>query len=283
MYVSLLRSFWLVFSIVLLPFESVQAQENTPGWLEGRVVDAETQRPVAGALITFESVKSGQKQQRRIGPAGGFRFTLLPDSGQFVQTEYFIRTAAPGYLPTKEKFIVTSGYATRISGKIIYLTKGTAPPDEHTPVQVTATPTPVTTPTQTITAPNTVSVAAKPMPPVTAQTVQKQLQTLQFVQSKAELLPNSQPALDQLLTFMRENPTVRIELAGHTDNQGSFDENLTLSRQRVDLVKAFLVKNGITASRIISRGYGSTRPIASNNAEETRRLNRRVEMVILTP
>lgn len=107
-----------------------------------------------------------------------------------------------------------------------------------------------------------------------------QLHAVQFVQSKAELLPNSQPALDELLTFLRDNPTVEIELAGHTDNQGDSDLNLALSKQRVDVVKAFLVKNGVAARRITSRGYGGTRPIASNATEETRQLNRRVELVI---
>ena len=107
------------------------------------------------------------------------------------------------------------------------------------------------------------------------------LQAVQFVQSKAEFLPSAQPALDELVTFMRGRPTVEIELAGHTDNQGDFDQNVLLSKQRVELVKAYLVKNGITANRISTRGYGPTRPIASNNAETTRQLNRRVEMIVV--
>lgn len=123
---------------------------------------------------------------------------------------------------------------------------------------------------------------ASPTRPVTVQAVQTQLKAVQFVQSKAELLPDAQPALDQLLTFLRENPAIRIELAGHTDNQGDFDENLALSKQRVEVVKAHLVRNGIAEDRIVSRGYGSTRPIAGNNSEATRRLNRRVELIILT-
>lgn len=106
------------------------------------------------------------------------------------------------------------------------------------------------------------------------------IQAIQFVQSKAEFLPSAQAALDQLVAFMREKPTVEIELAGHTDNQGDFDKNVLLSKQRVELVKEYMVKNGITGSRITTRGYGPTRPIASNNSENTRQLNRRVEMSI---
>lgn len=106
------------------------------------------------------------------------------------------------------------------------------------------------------------------------------LKNIRFVQSKAELLPESDAELNHLWTFMREHPTVEIELQGHTDNQGDFDLNLALSKQRVEAVKAFLVSKGIGTQRITGRGFGSTRPIASNNREETRQLNRRVELVI---
>jgi OmpA-OmpF porin, OOP family len=106
------------------------------------------------------------------------------------------------------------------------------------------------------------------------------LKNIRFVQSKAELLPESDAELNHLWAFMREHPTVEIELQGHTDNLGDFDLNLALSQKRVEAVKAFLVSKGIATHRISGRGFGSTRPIASNNREETRQLNRRVELVI---
>jgi OOP family OmpA-OmpF porin len=106
------------------------------------------------------------------------------------------------------------------------------------------------------------------------------LNNLRFVQSKAELLPESDAELNHLWTFMREHPTAEIELQGHTDNQGDYDLNLALSKQRVEAVKSFLVSKGIAPQRISGRGFGSTRPIANNNREETRQLNRRVELVI---
>lgn len=107
-----------------------------------------------------------------------------------------------------------------------------------------------------------------------------QLKSIRFAQSKPELLPDSQAELDQLLAFMNGNPKAEIELAGHTDNQGGFEENIQLSRLRVEAVKEYLVRNGIAASRIVAKGYGPSRPIASNNHEETRRLNRRVEFTV---
>jgi outer membrane protein OmpA-like peptidoglycan-associated protein len=80
---------------------------------------------------------------------------------------------------------------------------------------------------------------------------------------------------------MRENPKMEIMLEGHTDNQGDWNENLKLSKQRVTEVKGYLVKNGIEEKRIQVQGYGSTRPVASNNSEEKRKLNRRVEVTIV--
>ena len=106
------------------------------------------------------------------------------------------------------------------------------------------------------------------------------LKNLRFVQSKAELLPESNAELNHLWDYMRQHPTAEIELQGHTDNLGDFDLNLALSRQRVEAVRSFLITKGIAPQRISGKGFGSTRPIANNNREETRQLNRRVELVI---
>lgn len=107
------------------------------------------------------------------------------------------------------------------------------------------------------------------------------LKDLRFAQSSTELLPSAYLELEKLTNFLKNNPTIAIELQGHTDNQGDFERNLELSKQRVETIKAYLVKQGIDPKRIQGRGYGSTRPIANNSREETRQLNRRVEFVIL--
>lgn len=102
-----------------------------------------------------------------------------------------------------------------------------------------------------------------------------------FQQSKATLLEESFPELNRLYEFMRENNTVEIELGGHTDNQGLAHLNVKLSKDRVEMVKEFLVNKGISGGRIKTEAYGGTKPIASNRSEETRALNRRVEITIL--
>jgi outer membrane protein OmpA-like peptidoglycan-associated protein len=102
-----------------------------------------------------------------------------------------------------------------------------------------------------------------------------------FVQSKAELLTSSYPELDRLIKIMKNNPTMVIELHGYTDNSGDPKKNIELSEQRVITVKNYLISKGISAKLVQGKGFGGANPIADNGKEETRRLNRRVEFVIL--
>lgn len=107
------------------------------------------------------------------------------------------------------------------------------------------------------------------------------LNSVFFEQSKFDILPNSYPELDRIVVVMKENPTMEIMLEGHTDNQGDWNANLTLSKQRVEEVKKYLADKGVDMKRIQTQGYGSTRPVASNNSEEKRKFNRRVEFMIV--
>ena len=107
------------------------------------------------------------------------------------------------------------------------------------------------------------------------------LNNIFFERSKATLLEESFPELKRLLEFMIENPSVEIELGGHTDNQGIAKLNFELSKDRVEMVKEYLVQKGISQKRIETKAYGGTKPVASNLTEETRALNRRVEITIL--
>lgn len=102
-----------------------------------------------------------------------------------------------------------------------------------------------------------------------------------FYQSKAQLIPTSFPELDKLARMMIENPTIRIELEGHTDNVGDRNKNVKLSEDRVASVKTYLVNRGVETERIAGVGLGGSKPIADNSKELTRRLNRRVEFKIL--
>ncbi|TLM91933.1 hypothetical protein FDY95_15005 [Hymenobacter jeollabukensis] len=103
------------------------------------------------------------------------------------------------------------------------------------------------------------------------------LDKVQFEQGQAALLPSSFAALDQLAALLAQNPGMSIELRGHTDNVGDPQKNVELSEQRVAAVKTYLVSHGVAAERISGVGLGGAEPRASNEREETRKLNRRVE------
>ncbi len=107
------------------------------------------------------------------------------------------------------------------------------------------------------------------------------LKDVLFQQSKAEFLQSSFSELNLVVDFMKENPKVQIRLEGHTDNRGVAKYNIKLSKERVEAVKSYLVKKGISKKRITGKGYGGSRPIADNNDPKKRILNRRVEFTIV--
>lgn len=107
------------------------------------------------------------------------------------------------------------------------------------------------------------------------------LNNIFFDVGKATLRPESFPELERLAGLMTENSKMQIELSGHTDNVGSDEANMKLSADRAKSVTDYLVSLGINAERIQSKGYGETKPVGSNDTEEGRQLNRRVEFTIL--
>ncbi|MCB0794661.1 MAG: OmpA family protein [Flavobacteriales bacterium] len=107
------------------------------------------------------------------------------------------------------------------------------------------------------------------------------LRNIFFPTASHELLPESNAELDKLQTLLELNPSVRVELSGHTDDVGSEDDNLALSEARARAVRDHLVANGIDPARIEARGYGETKPVAPNTNEEGRALNRRTEVTVL--
>ena len=107
-----------------------------------------------------------------------------------------------------------------------------------------------------------------------------QLRNVFFVQSKAALLPESYPELDRLVRIMKDNKTLEIQLEGHTDGRGDPKANLALSEERVEAVRQYLISKGISDKRIVGKGFGGARPMVSNDTEENRQLNRRVEFKI---
>ena len=106
------------------------------------------------------------------------------------------------------------------------------------------------------------------------------LKNLIFKQSSTDLDDKSLPYLSDLLHLFRTNSDIQITIEGHTDNRGDFKSNMKLSKERSEFIKDFLVNNGIKKSQIKVKGLGPTKPRFSNNSEESRKLNRRVELFV---
>jgi OmpA-OmpF porin, OOP family len=106
------------------------------------------------------------------------------------------------------------------------------------------------------------------------------LNNLFFDFDSADLKPESFTELDKVLAFLKENPSLVVEISGHTDNMGSRQYNLALSERRAQSIVAYLSRS-IPVVRLKSKGFGPDFPIAENDSEEGRSKNRRSEMKIL--
>jgi len=102
-----------------------------------------------------------------------------------------------------------------------------------------------------------------------------------FEQNKYTILPSSYPELDAIVSIMQRNPTMIIQLEGHTDPQGDPKKQMSLSKDRVESVKKYMILKNISGSRIKTKAFGGTQPLSTANTSEAHRLNRRVEMRVL--
>lgn len=107
------------------------------------------------------------------------------------------------------------------------------------------------------------------------------LDNLIFDLGRSEIKPESFNELDELVKLMMDNPQMIIQLEGHTDFRGGRTKNLKLSEERVKQVKNYLIHGGIMPNRILTKAYGGSNPISREDSEEARRLNRRVEVIVL--
>jgi len=102
---------------------------------------------------------------------------------------------------------------------------------------------------------------------------------IHFATGKADILPESRPMIDEVVSMLKKRPSLRVGVEGHTDNTGTPAGNKSLSEARAKSVASAIVGAGITADRLQPAGFGQERPIADNRKEEGRAQNRRVEVV----
>lgn len=107
------------------------------------------------------------------------------------------------------------------------------------------------------------------------------LKNIFFDVNKFNLKPESTPELTRLVALLKNQPAIRIEVSGHTDNTGDKKANQLLSENRARSVRDFLIEKGISSERITYKGYGDARPVSTNETEEGRAQNRRTEFTIL--
>lgn len=108
------------------------------------------------------------------------------------------------------------------------------------------------------------------------------LDNIYYTTNSAELTDASLPVLESFAKWLKENPSVKVEIQGHTDNVGNPKDNEALSSNRAFSVKSFLEEMGIAGERIEAKGYGSSRPLADNATEAGRARNRRTEFMVLS-
>ena len=106
--------------------------------------------------------------------------------------------------------------------------------------------------------------------------------TENYFDSNGQLKSSAYLMLDQIVMLMNQNPNIRFEVGVHTDNLGYAANNLTLSQTRAQLLVNYLINRGISSKRLVARGYGGMKPVASNILERDRKLNRRVDFRIFT-
>lgn len=107
------------------------------------------------------------------------------------------------------------------------------------------------------------------------------LRNLFFETNKYDIKPESEVELDKVVQFLQDNPTVKIQMEGHTDNVGSATDNQKLSQARAYAAVNYLVTKGIKGSRLVAKGFGATKPVADNKTEAGRAQNRRTELRVL--
>ncbi|GAB3915017.1 hypothetical protein GCM10028803_61260 [Larkinella knui] len=266
------------------------------------VVDYETKQLIRQKMNVQIQEFNG-KRVIMTGPPREGRFTFLAEFGQKIR--FTVEVA--GYQPydytvdVKDQHDITIRLQRAKNPVVAETPPITEPvPSSTTPPVVTpptttsppvvSAPTPTTPPV--VSEPKPAAPAVKPATPVPSAPVNTDLSTLTagkpvtlnnvyFDQSSYLLRPESYPQLNQLVALLKSRPGLKIEIAGHTDNVGDPRLNLALSENRARVIMSYLITNGIPENRLQYKGYGQTQPIATNDTEENKRKNRRVEVRLL--
>jgi outer membrane protein OmpA-like peptidoglycan-associated protein len=108
------------------------------------------------------------------------------------------------------------------------------------------------------------------------------LKNIFFGKNETKLQPESEAELNKIVSLLNENPNMKVQISGHTDNVGKKEANQLLSLNRAKSVVNYLVGKGINANKLLPKGFGDAKPVASNDTEEGKTLNRRTEINVVS-
>jgi outer membrane protein OmpA-like peptidoglycan-associated protein len=226
--------------------------------IRGVVLDKETMLPIDGAKILCE--QKGIHPSSRYSGEGNFRMTLP------WETKATLRVSKEGY-ESESMVIVTgpkmnSNYVKELQFLLIPIKSDKSEQSDKEVAKI-----------------DSKAEAIKDKPEIGKKI---DLHSIYFLQSKAIVRKDSYKELDRLADYLKEHPTIKIRVAGHTDNQGEEAALLKLSEDRAKAIKDYLVfKQLIDPSRIETIGYGARQPINDNSTDKLRMANRRVEVEVI--
>jgi OOP family OmpA-OmpF porin len=240
-----------------------ELQKIKPSIVKIKVVNSD-ERPISGGTVKIKSKNTGEVQTLTLKDGLAELSYDSPDAIEMI-------AAATGYTSVTKNLAVETALNGKLYELVAKLERVAAPP-----APVATIPAPVSK------APVAVEKAVETK---SFGTIEKgkaiTLNTVYFDQSSPILRPESSLQLDELLEVMKQNPSIRVEIRGHTDNVGDFELNVKLSRDRCQSVVDYLIQKGINANRLQTVGRGPVDAVAPNTTEENRKKNRRVEFIVL--
>ncbi|REE05558.1 OmpA family protein [Marinoscillum furvescens] len=273
--------------------------------IEGRVINAKTEEPITSGEIRFHPSQYLEEYFRSpLSESGQYSTEIISDEVFRVEviqkydtllTETFEIHDAKGEQVThfKDFYVYPSDLtaAERAALQAKYASKeeptaADSSAQEEAPTllsqkegnELTATDTSTTKPTNSIARPNT----TRSVPSKSYARGTRIVRNVYFEFGTSTLTADSYPQLERLLNYLRENPEIKIEIGGHTDNVGNTANNLKISLERAESVKKWLTTKGISENRLQAKGYGESQPLASNDDEKNgRELNRRIEIRVI--
>ena len=230
--------------------------------IKGKILDAKTNKPIAGRVLYRFDHDVQKADSVKTNNLGEYSFKVKPDAYTFI-------ALANGYESSQESMDLSKLNKNQQFSQNIYLNPVVEKPvkkeeakEEELKIEKKET-------------------AKEEASPLKIEDNKFRLDKVFFEIGESNLLAESYEQLNGLLKMLKDDPQMKIVVEGHTDNVGDPTQNKRLSLERAFNVREYLISKGIAGNRIQFKGYGDTKPVADNSSEEGRKMNRRVEFVIL--